>query len=421
VQEVVQHVDAIAEIAAYSTTSLFKKTHSYSETRPPHPSDLLQFGRVWTKIRPFANEGALFKLIAARKKEIQEIKDHWRQKIHALNRGVFCSLLESAQEVLSRGKLISTPSGIGGAYFLVDQNEKPLFVVKPFDEDILCLNNRKRYASPFIAPPYRVRQEIPLYRSHQTDSLSYRIAELLNIPEITPRATFGIFRSEDFYDLSEKIPNEEKENFFQTTGAYNKEKLCSVQEYFSHEQDLVGLSSMWVEKEFSDVQIEKCIDQHDFERANFFIWVLYDCDAHGGNILVYQKAEDSEKKPIYGLKKIDNGLSFPEKNVSLVNLLAYLPNAQSKLSAELKILIFQIPVEQIIEELRKWELETTIEAFVERIEVLQELARRDLSIHEINLRLSALELMSGRELALSASLEDLEELIKQHSTSSQSS
>jgi hypothetical protein len=396
-------------VAVYETCHLLRGTLSeqiskyYTTTGSSslHSSDTLRFGYLWSVVQPHVLEGTLHELIAARRREISARKEYWRARIGEL-RQENGDLYQKIEHCFSQGKLIGLAEGSGAAYLLVDDQEKSRFIVKPIDEDIFCLNNRKQYASPFNEERYRVRAPIPLYRSHQTDVLAYRVATLVGFSHLTPPTVMGIYSSSNFYDITDLAHEEQRREFYKLSGEPDREKLCSIQEYFSHAQDLKGLSQAWYQEDLSDSTILKSVDQKNFEEMNLFVWLLYDNDAHGGNILTYVKGIDSEGKPLYALKKIDNGLTFPERNAHLVNLLSTLPNALLPLSGEGREWIAKIPVEKIAHEMRTWELEDCIPALLERVQILQELAQRpEISIKEINLRLSALELPDGRLLALS--------------------
>ena len=400
-----------------STQTLLQKTVdailSSGEQSSLHPSDFLQIGYLWRVIEPLIDTGELYPLIRKRREEIWAQKEHWRARIAAWQNDPLIAAIEKCSI------LRPIEAGAGAAYSLQDMNAIPRFVVKPVDEDIFCLNNHKNCASPFHEDRYRVRPGIPLYRSAQTDAAASRMAELMGMPEITPRTIMAILSSSDFFDLSTRLAQDEQLEFLAMTGLPDQEKLCSVQEYFSHTKDLNQLTEGWRDQ-FTMEEIEQAFDQREFERMIIFIWALYDNDAHGSNILTYIKETQPNGKPVYGLKKIDNGLAFPEQNAHLVNLLAHFPNASRPLSTEAKSLIAAIPLEKMIGELNFWEMESSIEAFLERIHTLQTLTTRDgLTIAEINLRLLALAHPDGPNLALSElSFEELEEVLDKASTHS---
>ncbi len=326
----------------------------------------------------FWPEGDVRELILKRQEEIRAQREHWRPFIK-----------ENAQldKALTEGVLISIEEGYGGAYFLQGSQGHLLFVIKPVDEDIFCLNNRKCYGSPFNHSKLRVRDEIPLYRSAQTDALASDIAEIIGLSHITPRASMALVYQEHF----------------------SEEKLCSVQEYIPQAHELFELLQTWIDAEWSAEQLEKAFDQTNFEQTNLFVWLLYDTDAHAGNFLAYEKNSE-----VYHLKKIDNNLSFPEKNAHLDNTLSLLPNANQTLSQELKTRIATLPMQKMIQKFHDYEMQPAIQAFEERVEVLKILANGpDISLKEIDLRLSLLKY--SKELALSDKCyEELEALFEQH-------
>ena len=108
-----------------------------------------------------------------------------------------------------------------------------------------------------------------------------------------------------------------------------------------------------------------------------------------GNFLVYPKGVDEIGNEILGLKKIDNGLAFPEKNQQLRNNLSYLPNAKRELSAEGRALILAIDGESLAEQFEIMGLESATPALKERLLVLKELAQKPaITIKEINTEMS---------------------------------
>jgi hypothetical protein len=82
--------------------------------------------------------------------------------------------------------------------------------------------------------------------------------------------------------------------------------------------------------------------------------------------------------------KIDNALSFPERNTDLLNALSLLPSAQEKLSDRAKALIAALPLGELIDLLHWYEMEHAVRALKERVSALQELAKQDLTLSEIN-------------------------------------
>jgi hypothetical protein len=383
-----------------SAVSNFSNTAD--KTFIPAESDWLHFGRIWPSIRDSCQQNEINALIRARRVEIKEIKEHWRDRISDLETGSLKEFYKEIDAAKQAGQFKRIDEGGGSAYLLLDEQEKPRFIVKPIDEDLLCLNNCKFYGNPFNLESIRVRSHIPLYRSHQTDALSYEVACIIDLPKITPKAIIGIVNSPLFFDLSDISKGKEKEEFLEAAGTPDKEKLCSIQEFISNAPNLIEIVENWLNEELSEDEIASRIDRNDFEDANIFVWTIYDNDAHAGNFLFYEKAEDEAGNKIYGMIKIDNGLGFPEKNSSLQNFLRFLPNANQELSQRGKDTIAKISIQKIKEKMCLYEMDNSFEACEKRIRTLQQLAQKEhLEIYDIDLRMKMLEFEDGEDLALS--------------------
>ena len=364
--------------------------------------DSLHFGMFSYEIDHLKEEGLFYKTIAERRQEIRSQKKHWVSFIDTNKQGEDREFFSKIDEILAEGKLTPNSSGAGSAYFLVDNEGIPRFVVKPVDEDIFCLNNRKELGSLFNDEEHRVREDIPLYRSAQTDAFCWEIASRAGLEGATPKAVMGILASGSFYDFTRWMEPADQEKFFDETGFPDQEKLSSIQEYIPDSQDLVELLHSFYQENLSDEEIASRFDQKEFEQVCLFIWLTYDNDAHGGNFRSYVKRIDEQGKKIYGIKKIDNGLSFPEKNTEYVNILTWMPNAIAPISKDIKNKIAQLPTEQILKRMDDYELTNCKGAFQERMEVLKELVQRDgITIAEIDLRFSFLSQDGGKQLALS--------------------
>jgi hypothetical protein len=374
--------------------------------------ELLELGPEWCYVEnQKMPTDYLIEQILLRRKEIREQKEHWSESIQTSLDEPFGSVLK---EAISTGHLETSKEGSGAAYVLYNKDHIPLFIVKPVDEEILCLNNHKSFACPFLNDRFRARDYIPLYRSAQTDLLCYRVAKLLGIEKITPRLSMQIMQSQHFYDLtlSCQDPSHPLHN---KIGTADYTKLCSVQEYID---DAIPMSSQiyqWLSAGYTPKQIQDGFDPIDFEEANLFIWVTYDTDAHPGNFLVYKSEGTEASKGKLQIKKIDNSLSFPEYHSQFMNFLMFIDVEKAPLSNMLKQKIESLPIEQIAVSMAQLEMSTaTIIAFIQRVNVLKELARRStISIYEMNLRLSLLAQPDGIHIALSEqSLTDLELLLQ---------
>jgi hypothetical protein len=352
---------------------------------------------LWPQIEHEQQQGTLENLIQSRVEEIHLLNERWRlfasneKKLHSK----FFSYFE---EVFNEGKLLLEKEGAGAAYFLYDKNNKPQFIIKPTDEDIFCLHNPKHFASPFLTP--RVKADIPLYRAAQTDALCYEVAVLSKLENITPKTVLALVEHTEFSSIySESI---------------KKEKLCSIQEYLKGTFPLRKVLEDLFANNLSEEDLLDRFDQDDFEDILLFLWLTFDNDAHTDNFRVYLKWRNPQGLPIYGIKKIDNSLSFPEKNTGFSNALMYFPNALLPISSRIKSKILDLPINEIKKIIRKFGLNSSIPAFEQRMSTLLKLIENnDLSYYECSLRLSLLNKTNGVALALSdSSLEKLEYLAK---------
>jgi len=339
-----------------------------------------------------AGSNHLFEALLELREEIRLQKEHWRSKLTSVGTPA----------------LVRVNHASSGVYLMYDQNQDPFFVIKPLDEDIFCLNN------PFIpAPPvenFYVRSGIPLYQSAKREVAAYQTAYLLE-STLIPRTMLALVSSSQFFDFTETFRDEQWQLFIHeqriedkveqllaSTGLPDKEKMCSVREYVGHATTLYELIWRFEEDGRGEAELLQLIDPDDFEEANIIAWITGNKDNHPGNILAYPKGVNAEGKETYGLKLIDQCLVFPEDNKGLINLLPDLVHNARQLSDSGKLRIATIPTEQIIEQLKILELDRAIPAFLERIEVLQQLAEWGLSLEEINMRMSHLHL--GKESVL---------------------
>jgi hypothetical protein len=165
------------------------------------------------------------------------------------------------------------------------------------------------------------------------------------------------------------VPTDRIAEYLEECGPVDREKLCSVQEYVENSKPL--WEAIWEMESLSlnDREIAARFDQRDFEDANILIWTTYDTDAHMGNLLAYPK-----EGGVLGIKKIDNGLAFPDKNRQLRNHLVFLDNAERPLSDEARAKIGHIDVEGLAEQFKIYGLESAIPALRERIAFLKKVS-----------------------------------------------
>lgn len=339
---------------------------------------------------------ALYDAIKQRQIEILKKKEFYREIIEyqknldplypTLN-SIFSNISETGTYQVDPARLEATNGGISGSYFLFCANHQARFVVKPIDEDIGALANRMGFSTPSEMSP--IRNNIPLYHSSMREYLAYQTAVIIGAPNIVPRTILAILESEQFSDLKESVSWKELSRYTKECPLSDKEKLCSVQEFIPNTRSLFEALQGLQEIQLSDEEIRDRFDSMDVEEANILMWATYDTDGHTGNFLVYSKGIDSIGNEILGLKKIDSGLAFPEKNKQLTNGLSSLPFAKNPLSAEGLKKIQAIDVDLITEKLRNFGLEGSVTAFKERILFLKKISEKPgITLKEINLQMS---------------------------------
>ncbi len=354
-----------------------------NSSKSPLTTDAWAFGSFWTCIKEVCRTSDnLYKNLAQRQTEIQAIREEMRPFIVPIPR---------LTEVLEKGTLALIPKGISGSYFLMNENGMAQFVLKPLDEDIGAIHNPKGYASPFVENP--LRRGIPLYRSCFREVAAYEMAEFLGLSSVVPRTSFAIIQSDQFFDLLQNVSPREMHIYLEAIGPCDKEKLCSVQEFVGQSKTLSEAMEDLQSASLLDEEIANLIDQKDFEDANLLLWITGDTDGHSGNFLVTPKKADEIGNQIFGLKKIDNGLAFPEVNGQLVNALRYLPNAKRPLSDAAFNKIQRLDADAMEAILRQHGLESAAPAMRARIKALQQITKEDpqMSIQAINKRLAKID------------------------------
>jgi hypothetical protein len=309
------------------------------------------FKALWGKIEPL-EESELSLLIEKRIEKIEEVKEQWRPFVEKEKKN-YPLFFSQFMPILDTGALALTPEGCGGTYILYDKNS-PSFVIKPIDEQPYCLNNPKSYASPFS----KAEHNIPLYHTAEREAFCYELANLIGISSITPFTTLAILSHDSFLLLKDSP---------------NKEKLCSIQEYLKETTCLANLLENFLLLGYQDENFCQFLDNDDFENLSLFLWLTYDNDAHFYNFRTYLKKVDPSGNLVYGIKKIDNALTFPEENKGFMNFLLYLPQANKPLSTKTRLQITLLPVEEIEESMHRFSLLSALPAFRQRVSLLKNL------------------------------------------------
>jgi hypothetical protein len=306
---------------------------------------------LWPQIEPLKKSGELDRLIEERTHEIQGLNESWRPFIISMEQNGTCVLQQE---------------GAGGAYLLYDSQNKPHFIIKPNDENIFCLNNPKRFASPFLNP--RAKAYVPLYRAAQTEAACYELAKVCGLGHITPKTVLALISHPGFLQ---------------------EEKLCSVQEYLKDTVPLRKVLEDFFKAGFLEEEILECLDQEDFEDVTLFLWLICDSDAHIDNFRAYPKRINHKGDIVYGILKIDNSLALPESNPECSSALIYLPHALLPVSPRVRAKIASLPLRQMRDILENFRLNSSIAAFEERTAILQKLIKKqEITSYEFSSRIS---------------------------------
>lgn len=349
----------------------FSSSDSYTSYATPFPA---QFQK---EIADFFTTGIhqLPQQIRADRELIAAHLEHWMRELN----------LEPIS--LHDLELISHASS-GTYYHFVDGEIQS--VIKPIDEDILCLNNPHQPSLPGVHIP--VRPSIPLYHSAERECSAYEISCLMGL-SIVPPTVMAAIQSPDFYDVCKSIYNGELKELLhlfkmekraaeliEEGGVPPSLKICSIRDFVPHATTLHAF--LWDETHSMDD-----VDPNDITAVNLMMWVLGNTDGHTGNILVYPKGVKEDGSTLYGLKLIDLCLALPQTNTYLLNLLPDLCETSLKLPPWAISSIQDYPLEATMSNLQKYGLSDCADALRERVEALQIFATQDLTMEEIDTRM----------------------------------
>ena len=353
------------------------------------------------KFKILKKTDAHLKHIKERREEIKALKEEWRKKIELASDD---DALFAAYDLEKEGKLKPLAGGMGGAYLLSDKHGNPAYILKPSDEDLMALNNRKCKATLESGESQmgtgRVRRGIPLYTTVQAEVLAYQVAKDLGFNHLTPRTAMVIFKSEEFHDIMdnvEELKGKDRDKILQTIGGEaDREKLCSMQEFVPNSIELLEfLSSLQQKSRIEDLTahqqgdtILRAINQRDFEDCLLFACVVGETDGNCGNYRLLPESVDEWGDLTYRMVKVDNALTFTEKNSEFDIFLTEFPQATRLISEQGREFLLQFNEEKINAVIDKMCLfdrsEEAVKAFKTRIRVLKECAAiEDITLKEI--------------------------------------
>lgn len=320
------------------------------------------------------------------REEISEAKEEFRER----NTGP----LEPEQEkfhtdvhnLMNTGTFDPVSGGKSGVYFLSDPEGNRRFVIKPYDEDMMTLNNPKGFATPYIDAEgiCRPKQGIAMYSAAKNEVTASLIAKELGISRCTAKSEMMILKSDTFYDMTDDIEGD-KEKLAEKYGAVDKEKLCVVQKFIRDCKEvgellLDNLNLSLEEFEMMDLDerntlereaLPKNIDQEMFEEGIILALVCGEADGNAGNYMVAnQKDPSSGKFPVY---KIDNAASFTDDNSSVTTGADWLLNcSETPMSDKAKSLVKNLNADNLASLMEKQGYdEECIESMHQRIEVMK--------------------------------------------------
>ena len=352
-------------------------------------------GSLSAQIGLLDRQKKLHGLMLERRDAIKALKEAWKKK---LSKSARTEAAKAALKCLEEGCLKPCKGGQGGAYILFDKNGRPQFILKPIDEDILCLNNRKGHATPFDGSKSRlrrVRANIPQYTTVQTESLAYDVARLMGIEAYTPVTEPIVVAYEGFHDIldgTKEMKGADRDKLLDAIGAPDREKLCSIQRFVPNSQELieamldlentlrVKAQRMGYSEQQQRALKKACLDQKDFEACLLLGLISGETDGNPGNYRVFRKMR-SDGSPILGMMKVDNALSFPESNRLFSTCLSHLENASEQISTEGRARILALRTQDIENQMRYYgKSDAAISAFRARVELLQTLVRDEPSL-----------------------------------------
>ncbi len=367
--------------------------------------------------------------VVSSRKFILEQKEEYRKLLGTLPTPMALDIFEILEQ---GGKLEKCSGGLGGVYFLSNSAGKKEYVIKPFDEVNGALNNGKNHASPFIkgadytfenqeeigvksesfseAPTgekdindetaidgeeeeeenvsaYADDPGIHIYETAKNAQLAFTTAKLLEIPEATPETEIMIIEHQDFHDILDGIKDAGVDDI-ESKIPTSKEKVCTVQKYIPGCEDL---GSILIKKagsrekyealsEADKLAMTPTFDPSQFEAVAILALVIGETDGNSGNLM---SATMSSGAP--GIFKIDNAASFPDHNQALTTGIIWAEhNYKEKISDKAVKIILNIKENEIVGHMRSLnKSEKSIQAFEERVELLKEMAPKNLSWAEM--------------------------------------
>lgn len=388
-KESAQKVAAVESSQAASSSSSSKENQNDGS-----PIDKFIEESWLPEIVPYLPEGGpevIQEYVKQVREYIQEVKEEYRETHIVAERSVPANreFQRNVSSMMKTGSLKPVDGGKGGVYFLLDSAGTPKFVVKPFDEDMLTLNNPKHYATPYIADDGQAEAKpgVPLYSAVRNEMMTGIIAKELGLERCVPKSQVMILSSQNFHDITDGIdadPHEIADKY----GAPDREKLCIVQEFipdssdtgellvsnFPGSQEEIEEMSEEERHELELTALPNGIDQEMYEEAIILALVCGETDGNAGNFLLSKIADPDSGQ--FSIIKIDNAATFTETNTSVASGYNWLLKcAEQPLSPHAKEIIKNIDADRISSLMSDKGLpDEAIDAMKQRVEVMNDFA-----------------------------------------------
>jgi len=270
--------------------------------------------------------------------------------------------------------------GVGGTYFLRDQNGNRIAVFKPEDEEPYSVNNPKGFSpskETFTVTQNGFKEGIMVGEASVRECAAF----LLDHDGFSgvPLTDLALCQHPAFYSNPEDdffIAGSPNGLFFLSQPLGRKVKLGSLQEYIDHDGDTEDIGTSQAAK-FPVDEVHK-IAVLDVRLCN--------ADRHSGNIL-FREDVDSKGKSKYVLIPIDHGYTLPSTLCEITFAWMNWPQAKQKMSEKTKKYIRSLDAERDVDLLKKKFGRTIREEHFRALRIstmlLKKAAEADLTFNEI--------------------------------------
>lgn len=297
-------------------------------------------------------------------------------------------------------KVVPAETGAGGCFFVKNNGDDILAVLKPNSRDVATLFNKHAMCRS-AAPKDCHCRPVNNYETTQKEVLSSSISASVP-PTILVKLPVDIFTR---FDPQIQFGN--NTDFNRLFSPEHKVELCSLQKFEKNTDTLFNLTKENIHSENRMTILKSKISVKSFEDAfltTFFL--LGDTDGHLENFIV-----NVQKKQIF---KIDNGFTFPNDLGCDLNSLTVLPHAQDQISANFIKAMNALSEVNLQKKMALFGMdEQTIEVALRRLSILKQLVHQfpNETYRDLDLRY---RMQLRNRLPYSSTLEDVKIVKKRH-------